>query len=157
MAVICGNALRAHHGVVAENPSKVVLVGKYILLQRQENTCRINQIDGRDPVLQGDGLGPENLFRGHGEEGAGFDSGIIGDNHHQPPRDPSQAGHHPRGRRATPLLIHAKGGKETQLQEILPGIKQQGQPFPGRQTLLAVLRLNSLGASALANDLLLLP
>ena len=73
------------------------------------------------------------------------------------PATEPQAGHHPRRGRATPLLIHAEGGKQTQFQELLPGIQEQCQPFSGRQPLFPVLRLGRFCPSALADTVLLLP
>jgi hypothetical protein len=119
-----GDALGTHHRVIAENSPKIVLVGEYILLQRKKNARRINQIDGGDAILHGDCLGPDDLFCRHGEERAGFNSGIVGNHHHQPSGNPPQASHHPGSGCATPLLIHAVGGEQAQLQEFLIRIEE---------------------------------
>ena len=75
------NAHCRHDGVVAEDAAEVVLVGKDVFLQGQKDAGGIDEVDRRDAVLDRDGLGADDLLGGHGKEGAGFDGGVVGDDH----------------------------------------------------------------------------
>ena len=75
------HAGRRDHGVVAEDAAEVVLVGKHLVLQRQEDAGAIDEVDQRQTILQGDALGAQHLLAGHRKEGAGLDRGVVGDDH----------------------------------------------------------------------------
>ncbi len=75
------DAHRGHDGVVAEDAAEIVLVGEDVFLQRQEDAGGVDEVDGRDAVFDGDGLGADDLLGGHGKEGAGLDRGVVGDDH----------------------------------------------------------------------------
>ena len=83
MAVICGMPMRAHDGVVAEDAAEVVGVGEDVFLQGKKDAGGVDEVERGDAVLDGDGLRAENLLGGHGEEGAGFHGGVVGDDHAQ--------------------------------------------------------------------------
>ena len=78
------NPGRRDDGVVAKDPAKIVLVGKDLVLQRQENAGTIDEIDERQPIVHGDALGAQHLLARHREEGPRLDGGVIGDDHHLP-------------------------------------------------------------------------
>ena len=50
------NARGRHHGVVAKDAAEVVFVGKDFILQRQEHTRRVDEINHRQTKLHGDPL-----------------------------------------------------------------------------------------------------
>ena len=107
------NPGRGDDGVVTKDAAKVVLVREDFILKRQENSGAVHQIDERQTIVLGDALGAENFLAGHGKEGAGFDRGVIGDDHDATAGDRADAGDDAGGRRAAPILIHAPGGPQT--------------------------------------------
>ncbi len=79
------NALGRHDGVVAEDAAEVVGVGEDIFLQRQEDAGGIDEIDGRDVIIEGDVLRANDLLGRHREKRAGFHGGVVGDEHEGSP------------------------------------------------------------------------
>ena len=58
MAAICGMPSGREDGVVAKDAAEVVLVGKDLVLQRQEHAGRIDEIDQRQPIRASRSAGP---------------------------------------------------------------------------------------------------
>ncbi|MNN06427.1 hypothetical protein D3C81_1192170 [compost metagenome] len=56
------NAERAHVGLVEEDPPEVLAVGEHFILARQVGAAGVHQVQARQAVLQGDGLGAQVLF-----------------------------------------------------------------------------------------------
>ena len=148
------NAHRRHHRIVAEDAAEVVGVGKDIFLQRQEHAGRIDQVDRRYVIFDGDVLRANHLLRRHREERARLYRGIVHDQHDQAALHASQSGHYAGRRRAAPLLIHAPSGVSAKLEELGARIDQQRDALARGQAALLVLRLDRLFATALVDDLL---
>ena len=82
------NAHGRHHGIIAKYAAEIVGVGKDIFLQRQKHARGIDQIDGRNVVLDGDVLRPNYFLRSHREERACLHGRVIGDDHDHPGLNP---------------------------------------------------------------------
>ena len=149
-----GNAHGAHDGVVAEDSAEVVGVGEDVFLEGQKDAGGVDQVERGDAVLHGDGLGAENLFGGHGEEGAGFYGGVVGDDHRQSARDAAEAGDDACGRRAAVVGIHAVRGPQAEFQKLGAGIEEQVEALANRQATLGVLGFGGLCAAALPDSVL---
>ena len=67
IAAILRNARGRDDGVVAKDAAEIVLVGKDLFLQRQEDAGRIDQIDQRQAIREGDPLRPQHLLGGRRE------------------------------------------------------------------------------------------
>src|SRR5262249_14170433 len=109
--------LGAHDRVVAKHAAKVVGIGEDIFLQREEDAGGIDQINRGKVVFDGDVLGTNDLFCGHREKRAGFDGGVVGDDHEQAPANAAQARDGTCGRGAAPFLVHLVGGVNAQLKK----------------------------------------
>ena len=110
------------------------LVGKDLVLQRQEGAAGIDHVDAGKIVLPRDVLRPQMLLHGHRIIGAALDGGIVGDDHAFAARDAPDAGDD--ARRMHVAAIEAVGRQRRQLQERGPGIDQQIDALP-RQHLAA--------------------
>ena len=104
-----------HPGLVVEDPAEVVAVREDLGLERQERPARIDQVDARQPVLEGDLLGPQVLLDRHRVVGAALDRGVVGDDHAGGPLDATDAGDDPGARRI--VVVQAGGGERAQLEE----------------------------------------
>ena len=107
-------------------------VGKHIFLQRQKNAGRVDQVDRRNVIFDGDVLRPHHLLGRHGKERASLHGGVVGDQHEQSLLDAPQAGHDPAGR-AAPLLVHLPRGISAQLEEGRSRIDQPRHALARRQ------------------------
>ncbi len=145
------DALRAHDGVVAEDPAEIVGVGKNVFLQRQKNAGGIHEIDRRDVIIDGDVLRANHFFCGHREERTSFHGCVVGDNHEHAAGDPPEAGDGSSGGSATPLFVHFPGGVDAEFKEMSAGIDKRGDALAGGEAVLFVLGFDGLGAAAFAN------
>ncbi|MNY10973.1 hypothetical protein D3C86_1439780 [compost metagenome] len=75
------NAHGAHVGLVEEDPPEVLAVRKHFILARQVGAARIHQIDARQAILLGDGLGAQVFFHRQRVVRATFYRGVVGDDH----------------------------------------------------------------------------
>ncbi len=137
--------------VVAKNPAEIVLVGKDVLLQRQEHAGRVDQVDERQPVLHGDPLGPKHLLGRRRKEGPGLHRGVVGDDHLPPAGHDAHAADDPRRGCAAPLAVHLPAGPEADFQPGRVGIQQPPDPLSGRQSALGMLPVDGRRAAAQLN------
>ncbi len=144
------NAERAHHGVVAEDAAEVVGVGEDIFLQWKEDAGGVDQVEGGNAVLEGDGLGAQNLLGRHGKERAGLHCGVVGDDHAEASADAAEAGDDARAGCAAVFAVHFVSGPEAKFEEPRLLVEQQIQPFSDSQTPFCVLCLVSLLTAALS-------
>src|SRR5215831_5089221 len=145
-----GNAHGGHDRIVAKDAAKVVGVGEDVLLKRKEYACGVDEVDGRDAVLDGDVLGTNDLLRGHGKERACLHGGVVNDEHHQASVNAGESGDDAGSGSAAPLFVHAVGSVNAEFEEGA-GVNQQVDSLAGYETSLAVLALDSLRAPTLAN------
>ena len=149
-----GGDLRNTHGrhdsVVAKNTPKIVSIGKNIFLQRKKNASRIDEINGRNAILNGNILRPNYFFRRHRKKRASLYRGVVHDEHHHPGLDARQSRNHSRRRRATPFLIHFVRRVEAKFEE-RSGVGQQVYPLAGRQPRFRMLIFDRLRPPALAD------
>ena len=126
---------KLNYGLTAE----IVFVGEDVVLQREEDAGGVDEIDQREAILDGDFLGAENFFGGGGKEGAGFDGGVVGDDHVTAAADRADAGDDAGGRRAAPFGIHAPGGPQIEFEECGIGIDQLIDPLARGEAVFFVL------------------
>ncbi|MGY4479060.1 hypothetical protein ACVILL_006474 [Bradyrhizobium sp. USDA 3364] len=102
---------------------KCRLVGKDLVLQRQEGAAGIHHVDARQIVLPRDVLGAQMLLHRHRVVGAALDGGVVGDDDAFAARDAADAGDD--ARRMHVAAIEAIGGERRQFQERGAGIDQE--------------------------------
>ena len=133
MAAIWGMPWAEMRGIVTKDAAEIVLIRKDFILQGQEHTGRINQIDEGKMILQRNTLGPQDLLDGGGKEGTRFDGGIVCDDHEVAVLNLPNAGDDTSGSSSAPLFIHLKGRKQRQLKEGAPGIDEPFNALTSRQ------------------------
>ncbi len=110
-----GHAGRGEAGLVVEDPAEVVAVGKDLTLEGQERPAAVDEVDARQPVLEGDLLGPQVLLHGERVVRAALDRRVVGDDDAERPLDPPDPGHDPGARRIA--VVQPVGGERAQLEE----------------------------------------
>ena len=148
---ICGMPCRRHLRLVVEDAAKMPLVGKDLVLQRQEGAAGIDHVDARQIVLPRDVLRAQMLFHRHRIIGAALDGRVIGDDDAFAPRDAPDPGDD--ARRMHVAAIEAVGRQRRQFQERGAGIDQQVDAL-ARQHLAARGVALARGFAAAAGDLI---
>ena len=110
-----GDAFRRHIGLIEEDATEMVAVGKDLVLVRQVGAARIDEIDAGQAVLLGDLLGAQMLLHRHREIGAALHGRVIDDDHAFAPRDAADPGEEAGGRHLPP--VEAVRGELRELQE----------------------------------------
>ena len=128
------DAGRRHGGLVVEDASEMIAVGKDLVLARQVGAPRVDQIDAGQVVLARDVLRAEVLLDGEREIGAALHGGVIGDDHAFGAHHRADAGDQP-GRRHV-LVIDLPCGELGELEKRRAGVDQAVDPLP-RQHLAA--------------------
>jgi hypothetical protein len=130
-------------------------VGEDFRLVRQVRAARVDQIDARQVIIEGDFLGAQVLLNGDREIRAAFHGGVVADDDAFAARYPSDAGDDASARSFA--VIHAVGGQRRQLQKGRGRIDQPLDPF-ARQELAAARMSGARGfRSAQSRDRSLLP
>ena len=106
---------RGHPGLVVEDAAEVVAIGEDIGLEREEGTAAVDQVDARQPVLEGDLLRAKVLLDGHRVVGAALDRRVVGDDHACRALDPADACDDPGA--GGLVVVQARGGQRAQLEE----------------------------------------
>ncbi|KFB71870.1 MAG: hypothetical protein AW09_002977 [Candidatus Accumulibacter phosphatis] len=107
------DAGRRKIGLIVEDAAEMFLVGKDLVLHRQESASRIDQIDARQAVLAGDLLRAQVFLDRQRVIGAALHRRIVGNDHALDAMDAADAGDQ-RGRRHLErmgLAIHAIGSE----------------------------------------------
>ena len=102
------NALRREIGLVEKDAAEVLLVGKHLILHRQEGAARIDQVDAGQMVFGSDFLRPQMLLDGQRIVGTALHRRIVGNDHAFDAVDAADAGD--QGSRSHVTAIHAIGG-----------------------------------------------
>ena len=148
-----GGVLRNAHGtkysVVAENPTKIIGVGKHVFLQRQEHTSTVNQIQERQTSALGNHLRANDLLAGHRKERPSFHRGVIGNDHHQTALHRSDASDHACCRCAAVFAVHVPCCKQSQLRERSPSVNKQRDPLSCGQSTMTMLPFDARRTTAL--------
>jgi len=144
-----GNAGGRHLRLIVEDAAEMPLVGKNLVLHRQEGAAGIHHVDAGQIVLPGDVLRPQMLLHRHGIVGAALDRGIVGDDDAFAPRYPPHPGND--AGRMHVAAIEAVGGQRRQFQKRGSGIDQQVDPL-ARQHLAARLVARPRHLAAAARD-----
>ena len=92
------DAPRRHIGLVVENATEMVAIGKHLRLQGQEGAAGVHQIDAGQGVLQRDLLGAQVFLHRDGVVGSALDGGVVGHHDAFVPGDATDAGDDAAGR-----------------------------------------------------------
>ncbi len=125
------DALGAHVGLVEEDPPEMFAVRKHFVLARQVGAAGVHQVDARQAVLLGDGLGAQVFLHGERVVGAAFDRRVVGDDHAFDAFDPADAGDHPGGWHI--FAIHLMGRQLADFQKRRAGVEQAIDALAGQQ------------------------
>ena len=87
-----------HRRLVEEDPAEVLAVGEDLVLQRQERAAGVDEVDARQPVVQGHLLRAQVLLDRHRVVGAALDGRVVGDDHALAAAHAADAGDDPRAR-----------------------------------------------------------
>ena len=110
-------------GLIAENASGQIPVREDLRLKRQEAARAVAQVHDRQPVLDRDVEGPDNLFHRQRIPGAALHAGVVGVDDDFPPVDDADAADDA-GTGNLPAIFGI-GGKRRQFEERRAGIEQQ--------------------------------
>ena len=116
------NPRRREHGLVPEDPPEVVLVGEDVGLERQERAARVDQVDGREPVLERDLLGADVLLDGQGVVGPALDRRVVRHDDHASAVDEADACDD--SGRGDVVPVHALRRKRRELEERAPLVEE---------------------------------
>ena len=130
--------------------------GKTSSWSGKKNAGGVDEINCGDVVFDGDVLRANDFFRGHGEEGAGFYGGVVGDDHDRCGRDAARPVIDACGGSAAPFLVHFVGGVDAELEESGAGIEEVRDAFAGGEAAFFVLGVDGLCAAADADFLFLI-
>ena len=100
--------LGRHARLVEEDAAEVIAVGEDLRLQRQERAAGVDQVDARQPVLEGDLLRAQVLLDGDRVVGAALHRRVVGDDQHFAARDAADAGDEPGARRLVVVHVRAR-------------------------------------------------
>ncbi len=126
-----GHARGGQPGLVVEDPAEVVAVGEDLGLEREEGAAAVDEVDAREPVLEGDLLGAQVLLHGHRVVGAALDRGVVGDDDAGRALDPADPGDDPGARGL--VVVHPAGGQRAQLEERRAGVEEPVDPLADGQ------------------------
>ena len=141
-----GDALRAHVGLVEEDPAEVLAVGKHVVLARQEGAAGIDEVDAGQAVLQRDLLRAQMLLHRHRVVGAALHRRVVGDDHAFLPVDAADAGDHAGRRRLA--VVHAVGRELADLEERRARVEQAVDALARQQLAARRMPLARLGVAA---------
>src|SRR4051794_4893143 len=126
-----GNALRAHLGLVEEDPTKMLPVRKDLRLVRQVRASAVDQGDARQAVLLGDLLRAKMLLHRHWIIGATFYRGVVADDHDLAKGGAADGRGDPGARDFA--IIHSAGGELPQFEERRSRIEQALDAIAGQK------------------------
>ncbi len=117
-----GDARGRHLRLVEEDPPEVVAVRKDFVLERQEGSAGVDEVETGKAVLCSHLLSAQVLLDGQREVGAALDRGVVGDDHALPTLDDADAGDDSGCRRLS--VVHVPGRQGVQLEECAAGIDE---------------------------------
>ena len=133
-SAIWGIAGGRQPGLVVEDPAEVLAIREDVRLEGQERAARVDQVDARQVVLEGDLLRPEVLLDGQRVVRAALDGGVVGHDDAGHALDLADAGHDPGARRVPAVVaVDAVGGQRAQLEEGRARVDQPVDPLANRQ------------------------
>ncbi len=114
---------RRHTGLVVEDASEMLPVGKDLGLHRQKRATRVDEVDAGEAVLERDLLGAQVLLHRHRVVGAALDGGIVGDDQGLAAGDAADSRDHSSGWRFA--VVEVVGGEGRELEKGRGGIEQR--------------------------------
>ena len=140
------NAERAHARLVVEDAAEVIAIRKHLVLQRQERTAGIDEVDAGQAVLERDLLRAQMLLHRDRKIRAALDRRVVGDDEHLDAVDAADAGDDAGARRL--VLVHAVRGERREFEERRARIEQRADALARQQlAALGVLRARLLAAA----------
>ncbi len=126
-----GDVLGRHASLVVKDATKMIAVGKHLVLHRQKGAAGIHQIEAGEAQPFGDGLGPQVLFHRERVVGATLHGGIVHHQHAEPPRDEPDAGDDAGGGHR--LVIDLPGGQRREFEKGGARVQQLIDALAGQQ------------------------
>ena len=140
------NAGGRHPALPVERAAEMILVRKHLVALLQVGAAAIDEIDHRQPVLEGDVLRAHVLADGLLEERAALGGGVVGDDHADHAADRADAGDEARGGHG--VVVQPPGGKRRQLQERAERIDQEVDALAHRNLAAVAMALDHAVAAA---------
>jgi len=125
-----GNSGCRHAGLVVKDASKMIAVGKDLVLGWKEGSSGIDKINARQIVFLGDFLSAQVFLDGYGIIGAALDRGVIGEDHDFGPLNAAEARDDSSGRHFD--IIKAVSGQSGKLQKRRAGVNQTVDAMTGQ-------------------------
>ena len=120
--------MRRHLRLVEEDAAEVVAVGEDLVLQGQEGTARVDQVEAREVVLRGHLLSSQVLLDRERKVRAALDGRVVGDDDAFAALDYSDPGDD--AGRGCLTVVEIPGGERIQLEERGAGVDQPIDAFP---------------------------
>ena len=143
------DSLGGHAGLVEEDAPEVVAVWEDLVLEWEERTARVDEVDAREVVLLGDLLRAQVLLDRQRKVRATLDGGVVCNDHAFLPLDDADPRDHS-GRRCL-ALVQLPGGEGSQLEERASRIEEAVYPLTGRELAARPVALDRLVPAAPRN------
>ena len=108
----------------------MILVGEDFVTLRQVRPAAIDEVDHRQPVLEGNVLRADVLFDRLAEEGPSLRRGVVRNDHAYGALDYADAGHE--ARRRDLVVVEPVAGERRQLQEGAQGVHEEVDTVPSQ-------------------------
>ena len=116
-----GDLLLAHRGHAAhvvEHAAELPVVGKDLVLHREEGSGRVGDVHAVQPAVLSDRLGTEMLLQRDREVGARLHSAVVADDHRPVSVDPADSRDHPAADYVRHVrVVHPEPGECPQFQK----------------------------------------
>ena len=119
--------------IVKKDTTEMVSVGEDLLLHRQKDPGRVDQIDQRQAIFHRDLLRPQDFLAGQREPRPRFDRSVVRHHHAFTIFDSAEAHNHAGRRRATPLPVQIPGRERTDFEQLSALVNQGFDPFTREQ------------------------
>ncbi|MNE57987.1 hypothetical protein D3C80_1529910 [compost metagenome] len=127
----------------------MLAVGEHLVLARQVGAAGVDQVDARQAVLLGDGLGAQVFLHRQRVVAAAFHRGVVGHDHAFDAFDPADAGDHASGRNV--FAVHRMRRQLADLKERRAGVEQAVNTLARQQFAPRGVALLGLVAAALVD------
>ena len=150
------NSRRGNDRIISKDPAEIVFVRENLVLHRQKNAGRIDQINNWERTFESDSLRAQKFFYSRRKERARFHGRVVRDDHGRNARNVSDAGDCSGGDNVPPLFVHFVSRPEADFEESRVFVEKLSDSFPRRQATELALPLESGFPAALPQERFLL-
>jgi hypothetical protein len=143
------DALGGHARLVVEDAPEVIAVREDLVLQRQEGSARVDEVDAGQTVLEGDLLGADVLLDRHREVGAALHRRVVGDDHDLAAVHAADTGND--ARRGGGVVVEAVRREWAQLEKGRSAVEDAVDALARQELAACVVLLDGAGRTALAH------